>query len=167
MILHRVSWCTMQCWYKNLSPGVDLVSLYPEWLTPFFLINLRQFYSEKYQDKFFTEPALWGKAYVVMEAVYHLPLSIWAIKALIEGMYHQKQNSTAYPNKVNQLRTWNKTRIDCLTRQCHGASASVSVGSADEHHYTHMPGRCMGLDWSNTGAKDTAHRTLRALHSIW
>ncbi|KAI5279898.1 hypothetical protein KEM54_003965, partial [Ascosphaera aggregata] len=62
---------------------VDLVSLYPERLTPSVLLQLRQLYIETYQDKFFTEPALWGKIYIIMEATYHLPLSIWAIGALI------------------------------------------------------------------------------------
>ncbi|KAI5298400.1 hypothetical protein KEM56_004095 [Ascosphaera pollenicola] len=32
------------------------------------------------------EPALWAKVYVVMEAVYHLPLSIWVIGALIKEL---------------------------------------------------------------------------------
>ncbi|KAI5293939.1 hypothetical protein KEM52_004979 [Ascosphaera acerosa] len=63
---------------------VDLVSLYPASLTPQVLLRLRRFYNDTYQDKYFTDPTYWGVMFLVMEAVYHLPLSLWAIRALIQ-----------------------------------------------------------------------------------
>lgn len=73
----------------NSIPAVDLVSLYPPSCRPTVLLKLRQFYIDVYQDKLFMEPPLWGTAYIVMEAVYHLPLSIWVIRALWRSMLSQ------------------------------------------------------------------------------
>lgn len=69
----------------SLHPAVDLVSLYPRHLTPDVLLALRSFYIETYQDKLFTEPHAWGKFYIIMEAVYSLPVSIWAVFAINKG----------------------------------------------------------------------------------
>ncbi|KAI9756652.1 MAG: sterol homeostasis protein [Chaenotheca gracillima] len=44
---------------------------------------LRTYYADAYQDKFFLDPPAWFTIYIWLEAVYHLPLSIWAIGALI------------------------------------------------------------------------------------
>ncbi|EEH47110.1 uncharacterized protein PADG_03208 [Paracoccidioides brasiliensis Pb18] len=62
---------------------VDITPLYPASIRPAFVDKVRSDYIEKYQDKFFSEPAAWGKAYIFMEAVYHLPLSIWAVGAIL------------------------------------------------------------------------------------
>ncbi|WEW59572.1 hypothetical protein PRK78_005046 [Emydomyces testavorans] len=62
---------------------LDLVPLYPESIKPVALEKLRQLYIDKYQDKFFTEPPGWFRAYIVMEAVYHVPASIAIIRGLL------------------------------------------------------------------------------------
>ena len=64
---------------------VDFYPLYPPSIRPVFLDQIRNFYIDTYQDKFFTEPPVWFRAYMVMEAVYHLPLSVWAVGALLRG----------------------------------------------------------------------------------
>ncbi|KXL44651.1 hypothetical protein M433DRAFT_155571 [Acidomyces richmondensis BFW] len=65
--------------------SVDLVSFYPEALTPQFMLNIRKFYIETYHDRFFTQPPAWFNMYMWMELLYHTPLSVWAIGALIRN----------------------------------------------------------------------------------
>ena len=65
--------------------AVDLVPLYPAALCPQSLLDLRQWYIVTYQDRFFTNPPAWFTAYAWMEAFYHVPLSLWAVGALIRG----------------------------------------------------------------------------------
>ncbi|PGG98029.1 hypothetical protein AJ80_09598 [Polytolypa hystricis UAMH7299] len=62
---------------------VDLVPLYPESLRPAFLGQIRTFYIDTYQDKFFSNPPAWFFTYMIMEAVYHMPLSVWVVGALV------------------------------------------------------------------------------------
>ncbi|PGG95095.1 hypothetical protein AJ79_10269 [Helicocarpus griseus UAMH5409] len=62
---------------------VDITPLYPVSIKPAFLDQIRRFYIDTYQDKFFTEPTTWGRGYIIMEAAYHLPLSIWAVGAIL------------------------------------------------------------------------------------
>jgi hypothetical protein len=65
--------------------GVDLAPLYPETLKPEFITSLREWYITTYADRFFTQPPAWFNMYMYMELVYHVPLSVWAIGALIRG----------------------------------------------------------------------------------
>jgi hypothetical protein len=65
------------------SAAVDLVPVYPAVLVPKFSANLRTWYINKYRDQFFIDPPNWFHVYVALEAVYHLPLSIWAVGALL------------------------------------------------------------------------------------
>ncbi|KAF2484965.1 transmembrane protein 6/97 [Neohortaea acidophila] len=62
---------------------VDLYPLYPESIRPQFMTNLRTWYITTYNDRFFTTPPAWFSAYMWMEALYHVPLSFWAIGALL------------------------------------------------------------------------------------
>ncbi|KAM0718538.1 hypothetical protein Q7P37_005608 [Cladosporium fusiforme] len=62
---------------------VDLAPLYPESLKPAFITSLREFYIATYADRFFTQPPAWFNMYMNMELIYHVPLSIWAIGALL------------------------------------------------------------------------------------
>ena len=70
------------------SLGADLVPFYPESVTPDVLVRLREFYISTYADKFATEPTIWFTAYTAMEALYHVPLSIWAVRGLWRGVYY-------------------------------------------------------------------------------
>jgi len=64
---------------------VDLTPLYPESVKPTFLTGLRKWYITTYQDQFFVSPPKWFEAYMWMEAIYHLPLSLWVVGALVRG----------------------------------------------------------------------------------
>ena len=66
-------------------PGVDLAPLYPSHLKPTFIITLREWYISTYADRFFTHPPAWFNMYMYMELIYHVPLSFWAVGALIRG----------------------------------------------------------------------------------
>ena len=66
---------------------VDLVPLYPASVhsqLP-FLLDIRQWYIETYKDRQFKAPTGWFTAFAWMEALYHLPLSVWAVGALVNG----------------------------------------------------------------------------------
>ncbi|KAI4150978.1 MAG: hypothetical protein LQ340_003772 [Diploschistes diacapsis] len=63
---------------------VDLTTIYPDWLTPAPLVALRTWQVQTYHDRFFVDPPAWFRSFVWMEAGYHVPLSIWAVGALIQ-----------------------------------------------------------------------------------
>ncbi|KAK6428066.1 hypothetical protein LTR95_015796 [Oleoguttula sp. CCFEE 5521] len=64
---------------------VDLASLYPKSIKPAFLVKLHEYQVKTYADRFFTEPPAWFGVYIWMEALYHVPLSFWAIGALLRS----------------------------------------------------------------------------------
>ena len=66
---------------------MDLVPLYPSNLRFQFTMDLRQWYIETYHDRFFVYPPPWFKAFMWMEALYHMPLSIWVIPAILRGRF--------------------------------------------------------------------------------
>lgn len=71
---------------NNLSAVVDAAPLLPSFLRTDISHQLRAFYIDTYHDKFFEDPApAWFSAFIVMEMVYHAPLSLWAIRALLRG----------------------------------------------------------------------------------
>lgn len=59
--------------------------LYPSSIRPQFMTDIRTFYIETYRDQFFTGPPAWFGMYAWMEALYHLPLSFWAVGALMRS----------------------------------------------------------------------------------
>ncbi|OCL02605.1 hypothetical protein AOQ84DRAFT_327175 [Glonium stellatum] len=63
--------------------AVDLSPMYPEAIKPVWMTSLREWYIVTYQDQFFVRPPAWFNAYMWMEALYHVPLSAWAIGAII------------------------------------------------------------------------------------
>lgn len=63
--------------------AIDLYPIYPEAAKPTWMAGLREWYIATYQDQFFVSPPAWFNAYMWMEALYHVPLSAWAIGALI------------------------------------------------------------------------------------
>jgi hypothetical protein len=77
----------------RLFAGVDLGSLYPSTLKPAFITSIREFYITTYADRFFSSPPAWFNMYVWVELIYHLPLSFWAIGALIRGAFSKIHTS--------------------------------------------------------------------------
>ncbi|KAJ9620639.1 hypothetical protein H2203_007848 [Taxawa tesnikishii (nom. ined.)] len=62
---------------------VDITPLYPAALKPQFMTDLRQWYITTYRDQFFIQPPAWFNTYMWMELLYHVPVSAWAIGALL------------------------------------------------------------------------------------
>ncbi|KAB8070945.1 putative integral membrane protein [Aspergillus leporis] len=64
---------------------VDAVPLLPSILQTNLSHQLRSFYIETYHDKFFSEaPPAWFSTFIAMELLYHAPLSLWALGALLK-----------------------------------------------------------------------------------
>ena len=62
---------------------VDLYPLYPAMFRPSFLTDIRQWYLATYKDRFFTAQApAWFWFFMIMEAGYHVPFSVYAIGKL-------------------------------------------------------------------------------------
>jgi hypothetical protein len=78
--MHQISQDTL-----TISSVVDLTPLYPPAWKPAFLTTLRKWYITTYQDQFFVSPPKWFGAYIWMEAIYHLPLSVWVLGGLVRG----------------------------------------------------------------------------------
>ncbi|KAK5200694.1 hypothetical protein LTR16_005222 [Cryomyces antarcticus] len=57
--------------------------MYPAALKPQFLTQLRTWYITTYRDQFFVTPPAFFNLYMWLELLYHVPLSVWAIGALI------------------------------------------------------------------------------------
>lgn len=49
--------------------------------------DIRTFYIETYHDRFFSHPPAWFTMYLWLELVYHVPLSFWAVGALLRSPY--------------------------------------------------------------------------------
>ncbi|KAF2673450.1 hypothetical protein BT63DRAFT_421600 [Microthyrium microscopicum] len=62
---------------------VDCYNLWPASLRPAFMDDIREFYITTYQDQFFISPPAWFNTYIWLEALYHLPISVWAVSALL------------------------------------------------------------------------------------
>lgn len=71
---------------KNSEIVVDLVRFYPTGIAPTFSLVVQEYYVETFRDRFFTAAApAWFTSYLVLEAVYHLPISIWMLYAILES----------------------------------------------------------------------------------
>lgn len=76
--------------HSDVIAVVDLYTLYPTSLRPAFMDRIHEFQITNFQDQFFIAPPAWFKAYVWMEAIYHVPLSLWAIGAILRGEHQSK-----------------------------------------------------------------------------
>ncbi|KAI1627873.1 transmembrane protein 6/97 [Exophiala viscosa] len=61
---------------------IDLAPFIPYPLRPQLSHTLRNFYIERYNDRFFSSPPAWFTMYMYLEAAYHLPLSAWMVWAI-------------------------------------------------------------------------------------
>ena len=63
----------------------DLTPLYPSSLLPAPLLTLRAWYTSTYGDRFFSAtPPVWFPVFSWLELLFHLPLTLWAIPALLK-----------------------------------------------------------------------------------
>ena len=63
-----------------------------------FMHDIRKFYIETYHDQLFISPPAWFTMYLWMEALYHVPLSVWAVGALLRGMSSRSAGSYPKPD---------------------------------------------------------------------
>ncbi|KAF2475804.1 uncharacterized protein BDR25DRAFT_331549 [Lindgomyces ingoldianus] len=63
----------------------DLTSFYPTSIKPAWMPQVRAWYYNTYGDRFFSEPPSWFTLYTLLELTYHLPLTLWAIPALLRN----------------------------------------------------------------------------------
>ena len=87
----------------NVSGAVDLADFYPVVIRPAFTITLRDYYISTYRDRFFIAPPLWFKGFLLLELFYHMPLSIWAIGALLRGQYLGRSMILQLTNKDDPM----------------------------------------------------------------
>lgn len=90
MILYLSSYLDNSLTYAcTLTPNIviDTVPLLPTFLQTNLSHTLREFYITTYRDKFFEDPPTWFTVFIWMELLYHLPLSIWATRGLLKGIF--------------------------------------------------------------------------------
>ncbi|KAL5394492.1 hypothetical protein PMIN06_002386 [Paraphaeosphaeria minitans] len=63
----------------------DLTSYYPVAVKPGWITDVRTWYVATYGDRFFYNAPAWFSTFTLLELVYHLPFSFWAIPALIRN----------------------------------------------------------------------------------
>ncbi|KAH0831673.1 hypothetical protein FOPE_02890 [Fonsecaea pedrosoi] len=61
---------------------VDLASILPSFLVSPLSHTLLAYQLERFQDQFFVSPPAWFTAYMWIEAVYHVPISLWMVWGL-------------------------------------------------------------------------------------
>lgn len=90
MILYLSSYLDNSLTYActlTLNIVIDTVPLLPTFLQANLSHTLREFYITTYRDKFFEDPPTWFTVFIWMELLYHLPLSIWATRGLLKGIF--------------------------------------------------------------------------------
>ncbi|KAF1946921.1 integral membrane protein-like protein [Clathrospora elynae] len=63
----------------------DLTAFYPINIKPLWMSSIRTWYIATYGDRFFYNPPAWFPVLTFLELVYHLPLTLWAIPALLRN----------------------------------------------------------------------------------
>ncbi|CBX90889.1 hypothetical protein IAQ61_002359, partial [Plenodomus lingam] len=66
----------------------DLTGFYPANLKPQWMTTIREFYITTYGDRFFYNPPAYFPTLLTLELIYHLPLTLWAIPALLRNSPH-------------------------------------------------------------------------------
>ncbi|KAF2714182.1 hypothetical protein K504DRAFT_479681 [Pleomassaria siparia CBS 279.74] len=61
----------------------DLTSYYPAFLKPVWMTSLQTWYVETHGDRFFYDPPAFFPLFTLLELLYHFPLTLWAIPALL------------------------------------------------------------------------------------
>ena len=84
---------------------VDLGLLYPAKLTPSLITTIRGNYIASYHDRNFIDPPGWFLGFIWMEACYHVPLSIWALGALLRGMIRLFFHSSVLSARASAIKS--------------------------------------------------------------
>ncbi|KAL5119137.1 hypothetical protein ACEQ8H_002844 [Pleosporales sp. CAS-2024a] len=62
----------------------DLTPYYPDQIKPRWMTALRAWYIATYADRFFYAPPPWFPVLAFLQLIYHFPLSVWAVGALLQ-----------------------------------------------------------------------------------
>lgn len=113
-----------------MLPVIDLSSFYPVSLVPSVSVLAREYLQTTYRDRFFIDPPAWFNAYLILELVYHLPLSFWMLGALYKSEYWlpragRKQYGFLYSNDV---------------RSCARTTQPSNLRYGNSHHNTDLSG---------------------------
>ncbi|KAF2002259.1 hypothetical protein P154DRAFT_431212 [Amniculicola lignicola CBS 123094] len=66
--------------------GFDLTSYYPAAIQQPWMSEIRNWYYTTYGDRYFgPSPPSWFPVYTLLELLYHLPFTLWAIPALLRN----------------------------------------------------------------------------------
>jgi hypothetical protein len=71
--------------YANNIPAFDLTDYYPINIKPLWTSSFRDWYIGEFGDRFFYNAPAWFPILTFLELVYHLPLTLWAIPALLRN----------------------------------------------------------------------------------
>jgi Protein of unknown function (DUF2781). len=117
----------------TLTPNIviDTVPLLPAFLQTNLSHQLREFYITTYRDKFFEDPPAWFTVFIWMELLYHLPLSIWATRGLLKGIFFKSPFSSA--------RARTSYMFLCISLY---PGLSSSVHPPTSHHSLHIYIKC-------------------------
>ena len=63
--------------------AVDITPFYPASMKPTWMTDLRTWYIATYKDTSFISPSPWFTTFCALEAVYHLPISLWLVPAIL------------------------------------------------------------------------------------
>ncbi|KAJ4291846.1 hypothetical protein N0V90_009742 [Kalmusia sp. IMI 367209] len=69
----------------NKTLAFDLTAFYPTTIKPAWMSDIRTWYVATYGDRFFYNPPPWFSTFTLLELLYHLPFTLWAIPALIRN----------------------------------------------------------------------------------
>lgn len=66
---------------------MDLVPLWPKSILPNLLKNNHEWYLATFNDQLVIKFEPWFTCFVVIEALYQLPMTVWFLFALAKGMF--------------------------------------------------------------------------------
>ncbi len=119
---------------------VDLAPLYPAQMKPHALDTLRTWYIATYRDQFFVHPPAWFNMYMWMEALYHVPLSLWAIAGLLKSK--RSTPSTCCKSRGSSRHVKTNEVVNLVTaRRSQSPPSPAPLCWPNRHEYHYMCGR--------------------------
>ncbi|KAF2201083.1 hypothetical protein GQ43DRAFT_395083, partial [Delitschia confertaspora ATCC 74209] len=79
----------------------DLTHLYPSFLQFPWMSALQRWYVGMYGDRFFYDAPVWFPIYSAMELLYHIPLALYAIPALLRNSPYLPLHLLVYAVQVS------------------------------------------------------------------
>ena len=147
-----------------LLPVVDLAPLYPAQVKPHALDTLRTWYIATYRDQFFVHPPAWFNMYLWMEALYHIPLSLWAIGGLLKG--ERLTLSTCCKSRGSSRHVKSNEVAHLVTvRRSQSSPSPACLCWPNRHEYHYMCGRLHELASGFESRENGSRTAVPALSS--